>query len=148
MVTLQRAIEYLYPAAVPIVHYTVRAHNGVEELVQWDAAALGPQPSPAQLAATMASAAFLDWIAALPRQRRKDLAAAAIDSRDEIITLLVAAVQELLLSEQQVRTRFNNLRTALIGLGLNVGVQPLPTLDWPTFKQNILTRARTNSDEE
>jgi hypothetical protein len=148
VVTLQRVIQYLHPDAVPLVDYTILAHLGVEQITQWDAAALGPQPTQEYLDQVAASPEFLEWLAALSKASRKDRVGELIESTGELFVLMLAAHRENLELLQGIRTWCNQLRSQLIAAGLPLTVPQLPGKTWEQYKADVLNRAKAVIDAE
>lgn len=94
MVGLGEAIEVLYPDAAPLADYEVRDDGeGNESIGLWDAEALGPPPTEAELSAAS--------LAAAKEAKKREMSAAALAEvgalfidgmeRDEMMFLLATA---------------------------------------------------------
>ena len=148
MVTLQRVIEFLHPNAEPLRDYTVGSHKGVESVAWWDAAALGPQPTPEQLAVVAASPQFLAWVAGLPKQRKKQQVLASLNAKDVESVRLRATLKLIMSVFIETRSAINKLTRELSDAGLNVTQTKLANRSWEQLEQALAQLAQVEVDLE
>jgi hypothetical protein len=147
MVKLQRVIEFLHPGAVSLRDYTVESYKGQERITQWNPA-LGPQPTPEQLAVVAASPHFLAWVASLPKQRKKQQVLASLNARDVESVRLRATLKLIMSVFIETRAAINKLTRELSDAGLNVTQTKLTNRSWEQLEQALAALAEIEVESE
>jgi hypothetical protein len=136
-------LQYLYPAAVALRDYEVRADAlGAQSISRWDAAALGAQPTPQQLADAIASAPFLAWLAehggdaGLTQRRLAKELYDALDAEARALRAVVVLTVDELNDLRSWITSFKAEVAAASSLAdLKTRVATLPSLPQRTYAQ-------------
>lgn len=102
MVTTAEALEVLYPAAVPLVDYVVTDDGTGPQITVWSPA-LGPEPTPAQLAAVTDQ-----QVTAARKAREPDLNDLA-DRADQMVVDIDAYLALAAPTDAQLRRQIRDL---------------------------------------